>query len=170
MLTKFSTYYIFDKEGNVYSKYSSGTYPKLLEEPKLRKSQLDSDGYVRFTLLDNDKKQRTVFQHTLVLIMNNILSPSTEHNQINHINGIKTDNSLSNLEWCTGSENQRHRYDILNHTSKCRKFTPEEIKQIRSEYKPFSKGNGITSLSKKYGTAYTVMRDIVQCTTYKEIK
>lgn len=70
-------------------------------------------GYKAILIRDEQKHSRTVFVHRLVA-MAFVPNPSNKP-QINHKNGIKTDNRPENLEWCTNYENTRHKIDTLGH-------------------------------------------------------
>lgn len=76
----------------------------------LNKPFIARDGYLVATLYNDRKKIRTG-AHRLVALA---FIPNPENKpQINHKNGIRTDNRPENLEWVTCSENNLHRRRVL---------------------------------------------------------
>lgn len=76
----------------------------------LNKPFKNRDGYLVATLFVKGKKVRTGL-HRLVA---SAFIPNPENKpQINHIDGIRTNNRIDNLEWVTCSENNLHRRRVL---------------------------------------------------------
>ena len=76
----------------------------------LLKPAIDKKGYLRCALSKNNilstfKVHRLVAEHF-------IKNDNPSYNQVNHKNGIKTDNRVENLEWCNNSMNQCHAWKI----------------------------------------------------------
>ncbi len=71
---------------------------------------LRSKGYLTIKISQNNKSKKYLI-HRLVCIT--FLSNVENKKEVNHINWIKDDNRLENLEWCTRSENIKHNYKEL---------------------------------------------------------
>lgn len=86
--------------GNVWS-YKSGQWREL-------KQNDNGSGYLRVGI----GHENPTYVHRLVA-ETYIPNPDPLHKtQINHIDGNKRNNSVSNLEWCTPSENDKHAFAV----------------------------------------------------------
>lgn len=130
---------------------------------KILKPALDGKGYLR-TALTKNGKSKTIKVHRIVAIAFLKLNP--DKYQVNHINGIKTDNSINNLEWSDNRLNQIHavRLGLVKQKSGNKhhrtKHSDETIMKIYNEYK---EGASKRELSKKYNISRSLFkRKIIQ--------
>lgn len=98
----------------------------------------NSKHYCRVSIRINNKS-KAFSVHRLVA---KAFIPNPENKpQVNHIDGNKENNHVSNLEWCTNAENGKHAFDTgLRSKEKCsrnaalRKLTEEQVKNILVAY------------------------------------
>ena len=73
------------------------------------KQKINRDGYCCINLYAKNGKMKKEYVHRLVALA--FIDNSNNFPVVNHLNGIKTDNRVENLEWTTKRENTKHAYD-----------------------------------------------------------
>lgn len=127
------------------------------------------DGYLKTMILDDNGKYRSWTIHLFVVMA--FLGEKPKGKEINHINGIKTDNRLENLEYCTRSQNIIHAFKLglcksqRGEANPTAKLKDEDVLAIR-EYvekakKQGKKHYGRKALAKKFGISESYIKDIV---------
>jgi len=120
--------------------------------------QENAKGYLRVSLSKDNIVYR--FQvHRLVAI--HFILNIQEKPCVNHIDGNKLNNNVSNLEWCTYSENEKHSYKVLNKINPIRKLDLKKVNHIRE--KAFKGRNGnIKQLSLFYNVNVSTIYNILK--------
>lgn len=97
------------KETN--NRYEISNLGNVRCENKLVKCKPMKSGYVRVSIKMDTGYTERFFLHKLVATY--FIENPENKKEVNHIDGIKNNNIVSNLEWVTPKENQRHRIEVL---------------------------------------------------------
>ena len=133
--------------------------PKRIKECIL-KPRYDKSGYLTVNLKKNQKSNIKKIHR---LVAEAYIENPYKYETVNHKNGIKTDNTLENLEWMTTTENSRHR--TINLLSKP-KLNKNQIKDIIENCRPsknqFDKEYSISEFARKYNVCRGTVMDIIK--------
>ena len=115
-----------------------------LKTGKIKSTWVSKAGYYCVDIQEDGIAKRH-YLHRL-LATNFIPNPENKRT-VNHIDGVKTNNTLANLEWATDSENIKHAYDNgLNYCSTS-KVTAESLNKVLDR---FLKGEDLTTIVKDF--------------------
>ena len=158
------TKYYITENGDVYRLWKFKGYKKL--KPR------NIEGYLRIGLRKNGI-QTQYFIHRLV----GECYIENRNNKlfINHIDGNKLNNNITNLEWVTNSENMLHAFKTglqkpiggTKHYNS--KLTIKQVNWIKNNYIPQNKKFGCNALSKKFKVSPSQISNIINQKSYKTI-
>lgn len=94
----FTEKYTIKSNGDVYSLVSKTTLKPVVL----------INGYTSVTLCNNGRKKQFLLHR---LVAEKYISNPYKKPCVNHIDGNKSNNNVSNLEWCTYKENINHAYE-----------------------------------------------------------
>ena len=91
-----------------------------MKSGKILKPRLQNNGYLMLCLYKNNK-QKNLLLHRIVATA--FIDNPEGKPQVNHIDENKTNNDLSNLEWCTARENAIH-------GTRIKRFSEKNFKKV----------------------------------------
>ena len=151
------TRYLINKKGLVL----------IRENLMILKTNIDRKGYVRVNVSYKDKKYNIKYFRLHRLVATTFIENPENKKQVNHIDGNKLNNNVTNLEWCTNEENMRHA--VLNNlrpsgeNCKLSKLKTINIIEIKNSDKD------IKYLSKIYNVHPSTINSILIGHTWKNV-
>lgn len=150
--------YIISNHGEIISlpRYKQNNSKQQYVEPKEISKYINKiNGYV-YVYLCNDGKEKNIRLHRLVA--ETFIPNPNNKTQINHKDGNKLNNNVSNLEWCTASENLMHAYKLglANNNNQKKK-----VAQYSLDNEFIKEFDSLTEASKESGISLTKISECV---------
>lgn len=127
-------------------------------------------GYIIIHIKDFEGNYHTVRVHRLVAMA--FIPNPNNYPEVNHIDGNKLNNKVSNLEWCTKQQNLAHarrtglaplRYGFSNPYSVLSK---DQVDYIKKHYKARDRNFGCRALAKKFNVHHKTILDVIHNKRY----
>lgn len=141
--------------------------------PIVLSQRVGTNGYPKVNLpTPGAGKRRTCSTHRL-LALAFLGSPPTPRHQVNHKNGIKTDNRIENIEWVTPKENMDHAAELglldfkRGQDAGSAKFRDAEVAEIKKLIR--SGHYYCTAIARVYNVNRRTIQDIGSGATWKHV-
>jgi hypothetical protein len=161
----YEEYFQVSNYGNVFSKRTN----KILVTP------LSKTGYPILSTKFGGRKGTCVAIRVHRMVAEAFIPNPDNKPMVNHIDGNKANNVVTNLEWVTAKENSVH--SISNGLQKplrgmkngSSKLTDDDVNYIRENYKPRCSVNGSRALGRKFGVDHETVLSIVKNKNWKHL-
>ena len=156
-----------------YKISSNGKVYSLISNKELKGYEWCDNIYRMVGLYKNGKcKQFSVHRLLAIAFLGESNIDTDQRIEVNHKNGIKTDNRVENLEWCTHGENQSHAFIIglkpnwKGEKNPMARFKNNFVRKVQEEYKGGCKRR---ELIKRYSLTVSQIDRFLYSRTWKDI-
>ncbi|MEB9013982.1 HNH endonuclease [Bacillus cereus] len=125
-------------------------------------------GYKRIKI-SKDNKKKSYLLHRLVALT--FIDNPSNHPEVNHKDGNKNNNTLTNLEWCTRTDNLKHAYatNLKSHVGERHPRATVTDSQVIEIKEMLQKGYTPKEIMEKYNVSKHTVSRIKTGVTWKHI-
>ena len=162
--------YLISDQGNIKSiariiYRKDGTSYRVTE--RILKHHIGDKGYHQVNLVCNGKNKYPLVHR---LVAETFIENPQNKDQVNHIDGNKNNNTVSNLEWVSCSENILHAYRTqLKFPNRATKLSNDQVEYIRKNYRFRDKENNTKTIAKRLGVSAETVARVIRGTTYSYV-
>lgn len=142
---------------------------------KCLKQSLNKKGYCQIVVKPHGRAGKSVVFRIHRIVATEFLENPENKPTVNHKDGNKTNNSVSNLEWATRSENMQHACDnglkisTKGVAQQDAKLNDDIVRLIKKEYRPRDREFGVRGLARKYAISHPEISKILSGKAWKHV-